>query len=120
MSSVLKHLGLPTSEQRNSGRRTLDSLPPFPRRTEQYVKPERAVGHISKIFNASTSWKIKKKNLNILHFSDLAPIQIHNHVYSPADVYSEKAGYKYKWHKLHFTQQQRTTMYLNVVSYIKL
>jgi hypothetical protein len=68
MSSVLKHLGLPTSEQRNSGRRTLDLLPPFPRRTEQYVKPERAVGHISKIFNASTSWKIKKLSKHITFF----------------------------------------------------
>jgi hypothetical protein len=60
----------------------------------------------------------------LLHFSDLAPIQIHNHAYSPVGIHSEKTGYKHKWHKWHklyFTQQQRTettALYLKVVLYI--
>jgi hypothetical protein len=44
----------------------------------------------------------------LLHFSDLANIQIHNYVYSPVGNYFEKTGYKHKCHKLYFTQQQRT------------
>jgi hypothetical protein len=43
----------------------------------------------------------------IAFLSDSAPIQIHN-VYIPGRIYSEKTGYKHKWHKLYFTQQQRT------------
>lgn len=39
-----------------------------------------------------------------LHFPDLAHIQIHDHV----TVCLEKTGYKYKWHKLAFTQQYTT------------
>jgi hypothetical protein len=41
---------VPTWEERNSGRRVLDSLPPFPRRPKQYLESERAVGHIKKNF----------------------------------------------------------------------
>jgi hypothetical protein len=54
--------------------------------------------------------KVKKKvSLNMLsHFSDFAPIQIHNHAYDLVGIYFEKTGYKHKWHKLYFTQQQRT------------
>jgi hypothetical protein len=43
----------------------------------------------------------------LLHFSDLAPIQIRNHAYDLVGIYSEKSEYKHKWHKLYFTQQQR-------------
>jgi hypothetical protein len=49
-------VGLPTSEERNSGQRVLDSLPPFsPRKPKQYLDPERAEGLIEKnVFNTST------------------------------------------------------------------
>jgi hypothetical protein len=43
-----------------------------------------------------------------IFFSDLAPIKIHNHVYSLVGIYFERTGYKHKWPKLYFTQQQRT------------
>jgi hypothetical protein len=41
-------------------------------------------------------------------FSDLLPIQIHNHAYSLVGIYFEKTEYKHQWHKLYLTQQQRT------------
>jgi hypothetical protein len=44
----------------------------------------------------------------ITFFSDLARIQIHNHAYNLVGIYFEKAEYKHNWHKLYFTQQQRT------------
>jgi hypothetical protein len=44
----------------------------------------------------------------LLHFSDLAPIKIHNHVYNMASICFEKNGDKHKWHELYFTQRQRT------------
>jgi len=44
----------------------------------------------------------------LLHFSDLAPTQIHNHAYNLVGMYFEKPGYRHKWYKLYFTQQQRT------------
>jgi hypothetical protein len=49
-----------------------------------------------------------KKSLNILLHFRTAPIQIHNHAYSPVGIYSEKTRYKHKWHTLYFTQKQRT------------
>jgi hypothetical protein len=48
------------------------------------------------------------KNISLktlLHFSDLAPIQIHNHTYSSVRIYFENTVYK---RKLYFTQQKRT------------
>jgi hypothetical protein len=44
----------------------------------------------------------------LLHFSDLAPTQIHNHAYSPVGIYFERTVYKHKWHKFYFTLQQTT------------
>jgi hypothetical protein len=41
-------------------------------------------------------------------YSDLPPIQIHNHAYNQVGIYFKKTGYKHKWHKLYFTQHQRT------------
>jgi hypothetical protein len=82
---------------------------PSPLRPKQYLKPECAVGNIKEIFNTSISQKTRKISLNILvHSSDLTPIQIHNHAYNLVGIYSEKTGYKHKWYKLHFTQQQIT------------
>jgi hypothetical protein len=61
------------------------------------------------MFHTSTPQKSKKKiSLHLLHFLDLAPIQIHHHVYNLVGIYFEKTGYKHKWHKFYFTQQQRT------------
>jgi hypothetical protein len=51
---------------------------------------------------------MKEISLNTLHFLDLAPIQTHNHAYNLVFIYSEKTGYKHKWHKLYFKQQQTT------------
>jgi hypothetical protein len=51
---------------------------------------------------------MKEISLNTLHFLDLAPIQTHNHAYNLFFIYSEKTGYKHKWHKLYFKQQQTT------------
>jgi hypothetical protein len=39
------------------GLRVLDSLPPFPQRSKQYLEPGRAVGHIKQVYNTSTSQK---------------------------------------------------------------
>jgi hypothetical protein len=36
----------------------------------------------------------------LLHLSDLAPIQIHNHAYNPVGIYSDESVYKHKWQKL--------------------
>jgi hypothetical protein len=43
----------------------------------------------------------------LLHLSDLAPVQIHNHAYDSVGIYAEKTGNTHKWNKLYFTQQQR-------------
>jgi hypothetical protein len=89
----------------------LDSLPPFPRIPRQYLEPERAVGHINKKKSLMLAHhrKVKKNPKNIItFFSDSAPIQIHTHAYNPVAINFEKNGHKHKWHKLYFTQQQRT------------
>jgi hypothetical protein len=44
----------------------------------------------------------------LLHFLDLAPIQMHIHACNLVGICFEESGYKHKWHKLYFTQQQRT------------
>jgi hypothetical protein len=73
---------------------------------------------------------MQKDYLNVLlHFSDLAPIQIYNHAYNPVGIYFKKTVYKLTWHKLYFTQQQRTensglvfkcySSYKIIVRYIK-
>jgi hypothetical protein len=86
----------------------LDSLPPFPWRPKQCLESERTVGHIKKLRLILASHRKMKKSLNILLLSsDLAPIQIRNHAYSLIGIYSEKTGYKHKWHK-YFTHPQRT------------
>jgi hypothetical protein len=96
----------------------------------------------SRIWSLSMQWdikkelipphqrKVKKLTLNmLLHFSDLAPIQIHYHAYNLDGIYSEKTGYRHKWHKLYFTQLQATDknglvfkcciLHKIIVSYIK-
>jgi hypothetical protein len=35
-------------------------------------------------------------------------MQIHNHAYNLVGIYLEKTGYKHKWYKFYFTQEQRT------------
>jgi hypothetical protein len=58
-------LGLPTSEERISGRHALDSLPPFIRRPKQYLEAERTVGLV-KIFLILNHKESENKSLNIL------------------------------------------------------
>jgi hypothetical protein len=54
--------------------------------------------------------KVKKGNLfkNVITLFG-APTQIHNHAYNVVGIYSEKTGYRHRWYRLCFTQQQRTT-----------
>jgi hypothetical protein len=61
-------------------------------------------------FNNSSSWKSEENLFKhiFIYFLVLACIQIHNHAYYLVGIYFEKTGYKHKWHKLHFTEQQRT------------
>jgi hypothetical protein len=50
----------------------------------------------------------KNMSLNILLiYSDLAPVQIHNHAHNPVGIYL-KNWVQHKWHKLYFTQQRWT------------
>jgi hypothetical protein len=51
---------------------------------------------------------MKKTALNILFVSDLLPTHTHNHAYNLVAIYFEKTVNKHKWHKLYFTQLQRT------------
>jgi hypothetical protein len=75
--------------------------------TKAVLEPEHVVGHIKKYL--AHHRKVKKNSLNILlHFSYLPPMQNHNHAYSLFGIHFEKTGYKHKWHKSYFTQQQRT------------
>jgi hypothetical protein len=67
------------------------------------------VGHIKNVFNTCASCKSEKNSSNIITFySDLPRKQVHDHAYSPVGIYFEKIGHKHKWHKLYFTQHQRT------------
>jgi hypothetical protein len=36
-------------------------------------------------------------------------------LYNPVGIYSEKTGYMHKWHKLYFTQQQRTEIVMRCI-----
>jgi hypothetical protein len=91
------------------------------------------------IWSQSAQWDILEKSCFILahhgkmkkslstyyyvFFSHLAPIQIHNHAYNLVGVYFVKTGYKHKWHKLYFTQQQGTKNnglpFTIIVKYVK-
>jgi hypothetical protein len=59
----------------------------------------------------------KKKTFKHIFFFGLAPTQVHTHAYSLVGIYFERTGYEHKWHKLHFTQQQRTDNYGLVFKY---
>jgi hypothetical protein len=60
------NVGLPTWDERNSGQRVFDSLPPISRRPKQYHR----------------KWRNLFKQI-ITFFSDSTLMQIHNHAYSP-------------------------------------
>jgi hypothetical protein len=51
---------LPTWEERNSGRRVLDSLPPLPRRPSSNWSLSAQCGLLKIVFNTSTSFKSEK------------------------------------------------------------
>jgi hypothetical protein len=86
----------------------LDSLPPFPRRPSSIWSLSAQLVILKKSSLLAHHRKVKKISLNLLlNFSDSSPIQIHNHAYSLAGIYSQKTGSTQKWHKLYFTQQQR-------------
>jgi hypothetical protein len=86
-----------TNLRRKKFRATCLGFLPFSRRPTQYQEPERAVGHIKKCLILVHYRKVETMYLNmLLQFSDLAPIQIHNHAYILVGIYSQKTRYKHK------------------------